>query len=832
MYIIFALVSMLVVASQSDTNPIPRDINIVSLFGYGIWILVTCIHLPYICGGRQVFAWGGLYSYILFFSLQAGTITIFGWTIDKDRRDIYGEMGLQSYLLVFMSVTIFVYQRILRPSYRKLFWFYHGTISNDEVKKVPPICGISNEALMKLASDACKMVGISDEASNTIQQCLNGQRISEDEDEAISDWTLTINKLTKAVSFAPFRTPKSRITSAQCQKLVCQIILFLRVYMETGKIRQNQGDTKETAQMNVGEALVTMFRIALQLPISFVVAMLPRTVYAVIHAAINPYALGKFMNGVAYQDNTMALNGFITLILSIFIAPLINIFSSLLESKFATNMIDECRHKMLSSTLKGGMEFDEVHRPGKLVDTFSSQVNQVELFCQNFFIQLTPIFAQVIAGVTVSAIQYPFAVILFISLLPIMMSIEYFDDRATLASSKKTNADAKLMSKITSSVECRKAIRMSNSVEWIANDMEKTLEFIKITHFESFFRSSLVLNFIDFGGAFFIVLILFPLGLNVINGRIPLGTFATIMGATSALVMPISSIGEILNQTTLYTGAIQSVIGLMDDSLNEQTASKLSATKAVLKKLSKSFSINGIKFHYDEKLSDVLKGVNVELTPGMYVVLCGGSGSGKTTLLNLLMRFEEPYEGSVEWDEMNIYSTSLESFREHVGVMFQQTMVYQATVRDNILFGMPEVPGAVEKAAKDAEISEVIECLPNGYDTVIGGDMIVGMSGGQLQRICLARALYKKPSVLLLDEATSALDAETERAIIKTIVKLRDKEGITVVSVSHRPSTAVKADKILVLDQGIIAEQGTYDELVSCEGGLFRRMVDSGEDIE
>ncbi|KAL7493727.1 LOW QUALITY PROTEIN: hypothetical protein ACHAWT_002627 [Skeletonema menzelii] len=268
----------------------------------------------------------------------------------------------------------------------------------------------------------------------------------------------------------------------------------------------------------------------------------------------------------------------------------------------------------------------------------------------------------------------------------------------------------------------------------------------------------------------------------------------------------------------------------MDDQLDEEKpSSNSSSTKAVLKKLSSSLSIKGIKFRYAAKLPDVIKGVSIGLSAGSYAVLCGESGSGKSTVLSLLMLFQKPSEGTVEWDGTDIYNATLDSFRENVSVMFQQTMIYQATIRDNILFGQPEVPGAVEKAAKDAEIAEVIERLPDGYDTVIGGDALAGMSGGQLQRVCMARALYKKPSVLLLDEATSALDAETEHSIIETLTARRRRIDPDQ-CVSHHPSTAVKADKIVVLENGVIAEEGKYDELVSREGSIFKRMVDAGEE--
>ncbi|KAL7492628.1 hypothetical protein ACHAWT_001666 [Skeletonema menzelii] len=238
----------------------------------------------------------------------------------------------------------------------------------------------------------------------------------------------------------------------------------------------------------------------------------------------------------------------------------------------------------------------------------------------------------------------------------------------------------------------------------------------------------------------------------------------------------------------------------MEDSLDEESPSdQSSGDKIELQSLKNSLDMAGIKFRYNAKQPDVLSNVETSIGKGTYSVICGESGSGKTTVLNLLMRFRKPYGGSIK-----------------------------TTIRENITFGLPEVPGAVEKAARDAEIADVIERLPDKYETIVGGDSLAGLSGGQQQRICMARALYKKPSVLLLDEATSALDAETEASIIETLVNLRDNEGLTLVSVSHHPSTAVKADKIVVMRAGgTVAEEGVYDDLVSRENGIFKRMVEA-----
>ena len=175
--------------------------------------------------GRQAFAWVGLYKHIFVAILQIGTIVFFSRAFDSDVEG----MGLENYLLVLMAVTVYMDQKMIDPSYHNLFLCYQGATSTEEVENVPPVADITNEALVKITSNACKVLGFSNEASDTIRQILNGQRIRKDKDEALDDWTLTIYKLARAVSFAPpYCTPKSKITSTQYQHLVSQMILFLR----------------------------------------------------------------------------------------------------------------------------------------------------------------------------------------------------------------------------------------------------------------------------------------------------------------------------------------------------------------------------------------------------------------------------------------------------------------------------------------------------------------------------------------------------------------------------------------------------------------------------
>lgn len=185
--------------------------------------------------------------------------------------------------------------------------------------------------------------------------------------------------------------------------------------------------------------------------------------------------------------------------------------------------------------------------------------------------------------------------------------------------------------------------------------------------------------------------------------------------------------------------------------------------------------------------------------------------------------------GDIYLDGTGISSVPLRSLRDSLGVVFQENFVFDGTIQENILFGYGGSQSDIIDAAKDAGIHDFIMSLPEAYNTVIGKETTVDLSGGQLQRICgISRALARKPKLLLLDEATSALDHVAERQFFDTIERLRDK-GLTVISITHHTATTVNADQILVLDQGVIAKSGTFEELTSDanKDGLFARLVEA-----
>jgi ATP-binding cassette subfamily B protein len=235
-----------------------------------------------------------------------------------------------------------------------------------------------------------------------------------------------------------------------------------------------------------------------------------------------------------------------------------------------------------------------------------------------------------------------------------------------------------------------------------------------------------------------------------------------------------------------------------------------------------------VSFRYDED-AWTLRDISLEVPAGTKTAIVGETGSGKTTLGYLSARLYDPAEGRVVIDGVDIRDLTFSSLAEVVGVVSQETYLFHASVRENLRFARPDASDEeIEAAARAAQIHDTIAGLPDGYDTVVG-ERGFRFSGGEKQRIAIARTVLRNPPVLVLDEATSALDVQTERAVEQALVRLA--EGRTTIVIAHRLSTVRGADQIVVLDQGEIVERGTHSELLA-RGGKYAAMVARDEGAE
>lgn len=311
-----------------------------------------------------------------------------------------------------------------------------------------------------------------------------------------------------------------------------------------------------------------------------------------------------------------------------------------------------------------------------------------------------------------------------------------------------------------------------------------------------------------------IVMVMAAMGVN--DGTLTVGDFVMVNAYMIQITMPLNFLGTVyreIRQALVDMGEMFTLLEQPADVQDRATAQPLEVTGGEVR-------FDDVRFSYDPA-RPILKGVSFRVAPGETVALVGPSGSGKSTIGRLLFRFYDVEGGAVSIDGQDLRDVTQESLHARIGVVPQDTVLFNDTIRYNIAYGRPEASFAeIEAAAKAAKIHDFILALPEGYETTVG-ERGLKLSGGEKQRVGIARTLLKDPPILLLDEATSALDTETERDIQGELKMMG--EGRSVITIAHRLSTVVEADQIIVLEAGEIVEHGTHDALLT-RGGRYASM--------
>jgi len=303
------------------------------------------------------------------------------------------------------------------------------------------------------------------------------------------------------------------------------------------------------------------------------------------------------------------------------------------------------------------------------------------------------------------------------------------------------------------------------------------------------------------------------------KGQITIGTFVTFESAFWEVSYNIAHVMHFIPVSIQSAAAVRHIQELLDEP--SRGADRPGAPD--LPRITNDITFDHVTFQYEGALEPVLDNLSLKLKVGKSIAIVGASGSGKSTLLNLILRLYVPDEGHVTIDGVDIRKVTRESLRKSMAVVFQENMLFNMSIRENIRLGKEGATDAeVEDAARKAEIHRYIMSLPQKYDTVVGerGDTL---SGGQRQRMAIARAIIRNPSVLLLDEATSALDQTTEAAINRTLLKVA--KGRTMIWSTHRLTSVVDMDEIVVISGGRVIERGSHEELLA-KDGVYRRLWD------
>ena len=325
--------------------------------------------------------------------------------------------------------------------------------------------------------------------------------------------------------------------------------------------------------------------------------------------------------------------------------------------------------------------------------------------------------------------------------------------------------------------------------------------------------SELVSPLIEWLGSLGVAAIIYVGGLRVISGRLTPGDFFSFMAALMMMYNPIRRLTKV---NTAYQSAMAAAERIFE-VLDMEPDIKDAPDAVEVKGINSSIRFEHVWFAYpDDPEHWILSDIDLEISKGEILAIVGESGAGKTTLVDLIPRFYDPVKGAVLLDGIDLRRIQLVSLRSLVGIVTQEVILFNDTISNNILYGRPDASfDDVVKAARVAYAHDFIESLPQGYQTMIG-ERGARLSGGEKQRIAIARAVLKDPPVLILDEATSALDAQSERIVQNAMDRLM--EGRTVFVIAHRLATIRRAHKIVVLDRGRIVEMGSHKELLDLEG--------------
>lgn len=503
----------------------------------------------------------------------------------------------------------------------------------------------------------------------------------------------------------------------------------------------------------------------------------------------------------------MGLLGVLTLLIWIF-ESVFEYLYLVLWRNLAQDLQHEMRLEAYEHVQRLDLSFFEERSSGSLVSILNDDVNQLERFLNGGANSLIQVATTLLAvGAVFFAVSPLIAIMAFSPIPLIIIGAFYFQRRAQPLYAQVREMVGHLSGRLSSNIIGITTIKSfateSMEAEQVRADssayVEANSKAIAISSaFIPIIRMAILLGFLAtflFGGWM------------TIRGDLNVGAYGVLVFLTQRLLWPLTSLAETVDLFERAMASTRRILDLIEAPVKIRDAEGATAITNV----EGHIEIEGLDFSYTPG-HPVLHGINIDIPAGGTVAFVGQTGSGKTSLIKLLLRFYTPQSGEIRLDGHPIESLTLASLRRCIGMVSQDVFLFQGSVRQNIAYGLPAATDDQIRAAADAaEATEFILNLPEGFDTIIG-ERGQKLSGGQCQRLSIARALMKDPPVLILDEATSAVDNETEAAIQRSLAKIAATR--TTIIIAHRLSTIVHADRIYVLDKGRIVEAGTHDELL------------------
>ncbi|RTY69658.1 ATP-binding cassette domain-containing protein [Flavobacterium sp. GSP27] len=534
-----------------------------------------------------------------------------------------------------------------------------------------------------------------------------------------------------------------------------------------------------------------------------------------------PKLMGMLIDCVKNKDNTQANMIAGGLIVILFLQSIFSFFRLYLFVNFTENTLANLRLSLYSNLVKLPMSFFSQKRVGELNSRISSDITQIQDTLTSTIAEFLRQFILIIGGVLLLANESIKLTLLMLSVVPLVAVAAVIFGRFIRKYSKNVQDKVAESQVIVEETMQGISIVKAFANEWyeIARYNGKIKEVVAIAikggKYRGYFASFII--FCLFGAI--VAVVWFGVRLSI-SGEMSVGQLISFVLYSTFVGASFGGIAELYAQIQKAIGATERVFELLDE-----TPEKINSVRdpAAIEKIKGNVTFKNVAFSYhSRKEIKVLKDVSFTANFGQKIAIVGPSGTGKSTIASLLLRFYTIDEGEILVDGKNIYDFDLESLRGNMSIVPQDVILFGGTIRENIAYGNPNATEEeIVTASKQANAYNFIESFPEKFETIVG-ERGIKLSGGQRQRIAIARALLKNPSILILDEATSSLDSESEKLVQEALEILM--QGRTSIIIAHRLSTIRSADQILVLDKGKITEQGTHQELIALENGIYKNL--------
>ena len=546
-------------------------------------------------------------------------------------------------------------------------------------------------------------------------------------------------------------------------------------------------------------------------------------IFLSIFAALRPYLLKLTVDDYIKTHDQAGLLWYVTLMgIVLILEVLSNFFFVYWANWLGQDIVKDVRVKLFKHMLSFKMKYYDTAPVGQLITRSVSDMESIaKIFSQGLFMIASDLLKMLVILIFMLKENWKLTIIVFIAMPILVFVTRIFQRKMQVTFEEVRNQIANLNTFVQERVTGMKIVQLFNR-ETIEYEKFKEINakhknaWVKTILYNSIFFpiadiiSSLTLGFIVLYGGF-----------RILDGDTTT-TFGDIFSYTMYIGMlfnPLRQIADKFNEMQMGMISANRVFEILDTKEHIQDIGTIEAPT-----FKGAIEFNEVKFSYIDN-EEVIKGINLSVQPGQTIAIVGATGAGKTTIINLLNRFYEINSGTIYIDNQNIHDYTLDSLRKQIAVVLQDVFLFADTILNNITLNNPEISREqVVAAAKKIGVHEFINSLPGGYDYNVK-ERGVMLSSGQRQLIAFLRAYVSNPSILILDEATSSIDMYSEELIQKATETIT--KGRTSIIIAHRLATIINADKIVVMDKGLIVEQGTHQELLNVTSGYYKNLYDS-----